>query len=151
MISQVLRFGDILNRDRLIFGFLVRYTKFWFCIIFSDLNPIYKIPKFNIASAHPINLQSFQIPPSRNPHLTIRIDQVEHIQYIGWRIKSGFGMIHNLSCMYTNLIQIILTGLYSYRLARQVGILKTGIKLQVDPLRIPTQPQSYFDDITNIP
>ena len=43
---------------------LARFTKFWFCIIFSDLNLIYKIPKFHITSAHLTNFQSSQISPS---------------------------------------------------------------------------------------
>ena len=56
--------GFSIYRDRLIFGFLSWYPKLWFRKIFSDLNLIYKIPKFHITSAHLTNFQSSQISPS---------------------------------------------------------------------------------------
>jgi hypothetical protein len=49
---------------RLIFGFLSWYPKFWFGKILADLNPIYKIPKLHISSAHLTNFRSSQISPS---------------------------------------------------------------------------------------
>ena len=62
-ISIILRPADI--------WFSGKYPKFWFRKIFSDLNLIYKIPKFHIASAHLINFQSSQISPSGSQ----RVDQ----------------------------------------------------------------------------
>jgi len=50
--------------NRMIFGFLSRYLKFWFGKISSDFSPIYKIPKFHIASAHPTNFWLSQISSS---------------------------------------------------------------------------------------
>ena len=50
-----------INLHQLIFGFLSWYPKFWFGKITADFNPIYKIPKLHIASAHLTNFKSLQI------------------------------------------------------------------------------------------
>jgi hypothetical protein len=51
----------------------------------TNLHPIYKIAKFLIASAHPTNFQSFQIPTSGTLY-TIRIVEKNEDLYLHYAI-----------------------------------------------------------------
>jgi len=72
--------------------FLARYPRFWFGNISSDLNLIYKIPKYLITLAHPTNFRSLQNPDSSTHH-TIS-ERLKY--YIFVIIQSAIGISCNL-------------------------------------------------------